>query len=332
MTRVLVTGATGFIGLRLVKVLREAGMKVLALSRGGLGAWADTGVASIAADLTEIRSVSNVCTDVDGVFHLAGYAHAGDANDGHAAGVHRQLTVEGTRALLREACRAGVKRFVFVSSVKAMGEGSEECVDETVSASPATEYGRAKLEAEQLVLSCGRSHGMHVCILRLPLVYGPGVKGNLFNMIRAIDCGRFPPLPKVANKRSMVHVDDVVNALRMSFENSKANGEVFLLTDGRVYSTYDIYSSIRRALGKKPVTWAMPLVVLRAVAHIGDTVGHMRSRPFFFDGATLNKLLGSACYSSKKIQQSLGFEPSQTLEAALPEIINLYRSGAARLN
>lgn len=332
MTRVLVTGATGFIGRRLVKALREVGTKVLALSRGS-EAWGDEGVASIAADLTEASAIENVCAGVDGVFHLAGYAHAGDANDERAAGIHRQLTVGGTFALLREACRAGVKRFVFVSSVKAMGEGSEDdCIDETAPALPASEYGRAKLEAEQLVLSCNRDHGMHACVLRLPLVYGPGVKGNLHSMIKAIDYGRFPPLPKVANKRSLVHVDDVVRALLVSLKNPAAKGEVFILTDGRIYSTYDIYISIRRALGKTPATWAMPLSMLRMIAHIGDTVGYIRARPFFFDSETLNKLLGSACYSSKKIEQRLGFEPSQTLEAALPEIINSYRLGAARLN
>lgn len=329
MTVALVTGATGFIGRRLLKALCEANVNVKAVSRSESinvdSAWADKGVTFIVADLTQAATVEKICTDVDVVFHLAGYAHTAEANDERAMAIHRALTVEGTRALLKEARRAGVKRFVFASSVKAVGEDGEQCIDETAPAFPTTEYGRAKLEAERLVLAHGRDCGIHVCVLRLPLVYGPGVKGNLLHMIRTIERNRFPPLSAADNKRSMVHVDDVVRALRLAGENPKANGEVYLVTDGRVYSTYDIYSSIRRALGKTMPSWSVPFGALRAVALIGDAIGHMRSYPFFFNSVVLNKLFASAWYSTKKIEQHLQFHPTQTLEEALPMIIAEYR-------
>lgn len=286
----------------------------------------------VVADLTEVTSLDRLCDGVDTVFHLAGYAHSADANGDSDAAIHRRVTVEGTRALLDRARRAGVKRFVYVSSVKAMGEGSEECIDETVMALPVTEYGRAKFEAEQLVLALGCDRGMHVCVLRLPLVYGPGIKGNLLKMIMAIDSGRFPPLPEVHNKRSMVHVDDVVQALRLAVENPKANGEVYLVTDGRAYSTHEIYVFIRRALGKTELSWTVPLGALRAVAHIGDVIGHIRARPFFFNSIMLNKLLGSVWYSSGKIERDLEFKPTKTLEATLPAIIEEYRKVGRQQN
>lgn len=328
--RVLVTGATGFIGRRLVKALCDADMEVKVLSRhGSVGDLVRNcpggKIIPVAADLTRVASLDQVCTDVDDVCHLAGYAHTEDTNDESAVSIHRQVTVNGTRLLLEQARREGVRRFIFVSSVKATGEGGAECVDETAAAMPVTEYGRAKLEAEQLVLGAGRDTEMHVCVLRLPLVYGPGVKGNLLQMIKAIDNGRFPPPPGVSNRRSMVHVDDVVRALRLAVENPKANGEVYLVTDGRVYSTREMYVLIRRALGGAEPRWAVPAGALRAIAWMGDAIGCMRGRPFFFNSIVLDKLLGSAWYSSAKIERDLGFKPTHTFETALPAMVEEYR-------
>lgn len=331
--RVLVTGATGFVGRQLVKALSTAGANVRALIRprhagSGSPPYSYGNVIPMMGDLTEPDSLRCACDDIDTVFHLAGYAHADDANGDAAAMLHRQITVEGTRVLLAEALTAGVRRFVFVSSVKAAGEGCEECLDETAPASPVTSYGRAKLEAEQIVLEMGRGHGMHVSVLRLPLVYGSGNKGNLPRMIEAIDQGRFPPLPEVHNKRSMVHVDDVVQALRLAVENPRANGEVYLVTDGRAYSTYEICALIRRALGRAEPKWKVPIGVLRAAAGIGDAISRVRGLPFFFNSVTLNKLVGSAWYSSEKIERDLGFRRTHTLETALPEMVEEYRGRA----
>lgn len=328
--RALVTGATGFIGRQLVEVLSTAGTNVRALIRPRHAAVGSRpqpygSVMPVIGDLTEPDSLRHACDDVDTVFHLAGYAHADDANDDGAAMLHRQITVKGTRVLLVEALSAGVRCFVFVSSVKAMGESCEERLDETAPALPVTSYGRAKFEAEQVVLELGRVHGMHVSVLRLPLVYGSGNKGNLPRMIEAIDRGRFPSLSNVHNKRSMVHVDDVVQALRLTVENPKANGEVYLVTDGRVYSTYEICAAIRHALGIVKPRREVPTSVLRATAGIGDAISRIRGRSFFFNSLTLNKLIGSAWYSSDKIERDLGFRPTHTLETALPEMVEEYR-------
>lgn len=322
-------GATGFIGRRAVDVLRQQGVAIHALTRdaGKIAAlWADGSVAEFRADLTGGEDLRDAFRDADTMLHLAGYAHASDQDSPEAERLHQATTVEGTRALLSAAVAAGVRRFVFLSSVKAMGEGGEDCLDETASEAPASHYGRAKLEAERLVLAAGREHGMHVCVLRLPLVYGPGNKGNIPRMIEAIDRGRFPPLPEMNNRRSMVHVDDVVQALLFAVENSAANGQVFIVTDGRTYSTRQIYTGICQALGRAVPAWTIPIWVLRLGARLGDAMERISGRAMPLTTSTLDKLLGSAWYSSDKIRRELGFVPRHALFDALPDMIAEYRS------
>ena len=163
-----VSGATGFIGGKLLASLVNSGINVRVLVRPAAThtkacSWPSTQVNVVSGDLTEPASLRNILDGVDCLFHLAGYAHAEDANSDAAGSLHRRVTVEGTRALVAEAKRAGVKHFIFVSSVKAMGEGSDSLLDEAAAAQPTTQYGRAKLEAEHLVLEAGATSAMLSC-------------------------------------------------------------------------------------------------------------------------------------------------------------------------
>jgi nucleoside-diphosphate-sugar epimerase len=273
--------------------------------------------------------MSGVCAGADTVFHLAGVAHAVDEGSLEVDAQHQAVTLEGTRYLLTDAISQGVRRFIFVSSVKAMGEGGADGLDESTDPAPQSAYGRAKLEAEQLVLAAGREHGLHAAVLRLPLVYGPGNKGNIPRMIAAIDRGRFPSLPETGNRRSMVHVDDVVQALLLAADNPAANGQVFIVTDGRTYSTREIYEAICKALGRSVPGWSVPAWLLRLGAGAGDVLQRIAGRPMPLTTGTLDKLLGSAWYSSDKIRRQLGFAPRHTLYDALPEIVAEYRAGSA---
>jgi len=324
---VLVTGATGFIGRRLVEALRSRNVVVHALVRHGSRAprtsWPAGAVIERHGDLDRPQTLDGVCAGVETVFHLAGYS--GPEPDAAAENAHWQVTVEGTRALLAQARMAGVRRFVFVSSVKAMGEVGESCLDESSPAAPVSSYGRAKLEAERLVLEAGKQHGMLVCNLRLPLVYGRDNRGNIWRMIAAIDRGRFPPLPETGNRRSMLHVDDVIQALRLAAENSAAHGQTYIVTDGRVYSTYQIYVAVCKALGRLVPRWTIPISLLRTMARIGDVIGKIRGRGFVFDSGVLDKLTGSACYSCEKIMTELGYRPTRFLEDGLREMVDEYR-------
>jgi nucleoside-diphosphate-sugar epimerase len=233
--------------------------------------------------------------------------------------------VDGTRALITEAVRAGVRRVVFVSSVKAMGEGGSNCLDENAIPQPTTFYGRAKYDAELAVREAGEKHGMQVVVLRLPLIYGAGVKGNLRRMIEAVDRGHFPPIPEVGNKRSMVDVRDVVQALLLAAQDAEANGHVYIVTDGYMYSTRQIYEWINTALGRTVPRWTVPLVLLRTSAKLGDVAGRL-GLPAPINSDALEKLLGSACYSSEKIQRDLGFRAVHCLRDVVPEMVAAYRN------
>jgi nucleoside-diphosphate-sugar epimerase len=299
---------------------------VRATSRGGLPGPPGT-VAVRLGDLTEPESLRSVCQNVDSLFHLAGYAHAQDADNPRAADVHHSITVDGTRALISEAVRAGVRRVIFASSVKAMGEGGDRCLDESAMLRPETSYGRARRDAEMAVLEAGEKHGMHVVVLRLPLVYGAGVKGNLRRMIEAVDRRRFPPIPEVGNKRSMVDVRDVVQALLLAAGNARASGQVYIVTDGYTYSTRQIYEWMAAALGRPLSRWTVPLAVLRTAAKVGDIVNRV-GVPAPIDTNALEKLLGSACYSSGKIQRDLGFRAAYRFPDVVPEMVAAYRNSA----
>lgn len=323
---VLIAGATGFIGRKLVDELRAQKTSICVLGRDFSkisSLWPRGDVPGRSGDIARAETLKDVCAGVHTVFHLASYAE--EVPHDESEDPHWRVTVEGTRHFLEAAARSGVKRFIYVSSVKAMGEGGESCLDESSLAAPVSPYGRAKLEAERLVLEAGKQHGMRVCNLRLPLVYGRDNRGNIWRMIAAIDRGRFPPLPETGNRRSMVHVDDVIQALQLAAENPAASGQTYIVTDGQVYSSHQIYVAIYKELGRPAPRWTIPIGPLRAMASMGDMIGKIRGRGFIFDSQVLEKLTGSACYSSEKIRTELGYQPTRFLEDGLREMVDEYK-------
>ena len=310
----LVTGSTGMLGRPLCHTLHSLGWKVIAMTRTQEQVPCDE---SIQADLALNKTLS-IPPDTDVVFHLAGKAHAlsetkQDENE------YLRINTEGTRVLLEAAKSSGVRRFVFFSSVKSMSEGGPGCLDETSPCLPVTPYGKSKFEAERLVLE--GNFVPEPVVLRLSMVYGTSPKGNLPRMIEAVSKGRFPPIPEFGNKRSMVHVEDVVQAALLAAEKPEAIGKIFIVTDGQPYSTRELYEWICKALGQPVPSWRVPEVVFRGLAKIGDTISTLRGRRFVFDSDTLEKLAGSAWYSSKKIEKELGFQAKHHLRESLPNII-----------
>lgn len=319
---VLVTGGTGFIGGHLVNELLRQGAEVRVLTRSpdrATGLQSRGKVRFVHGDLGAPGSLEGVCDGVATLFHLASCTHMlGAAAD--QSEHHREVTEQGTLALLRVAQAAGVECFVFVSSVKAMGEESDRRLDESAEPAPENAYGLAKLHAERAVLETGRHSGMRTTVLRLPMVYGPDNKGNLPRMIAAIRKHRFPPPPDVHNRRSMVHVDDTVQAMLLAAVQERADGQVYIVTDGRVYSTRSIYRMIAANLGRRPAGWSLPLWSIRLGAGIGDLLLRL-GLPAPLNSGVMRKLFGSAWYSADKIRDQLGFDPRYDLARALPEMV-----------
>jgi nucleoside-diphosphate-sugar epimerase len=311
--KVLLTGATGFVGQVLTQKLQAENIAIRALVRDKSKL---IELEAVSLDLTEEWPL-NPCTGVDTVFHLAGKAHALSeiaADDKE----YQLINTEGTRKLLVAAQQAGVKRFIFFSSVKAVGDMAV-MQDETNESLPDTPYGQSKRAAEELVLTGG--YVPHPVVIRPCMIYGNTDKGNLPRMIKAIKRGFFPPLPEVHNQRSMVHVDDVVQAAWLAANNPVAVGKIYVVTDGQPYSTRQLYEWICAALNKKPLPFSIPISILNLMAKVGDKISQLRDKRFLFDSNALEKLLGSAWYSSAKIETELGFKAKRNLQEALPEIV-----------
>ena len=297
MLNVLVTGATGFVGQHLIKRLKLDGCNIKVISRRPV-----LGVEVIICDFLKDDIPDNALKDIDIVFHLAGYAHDLKSEPGIEQTYHK-INVSVTVDLLSLSDKHNVKKFIFVSSVKAGGSPIKgNCASEKDQNSPDGIYGETKREAELRILETGRESSMHVSILRPALIYGPKVKGNLQLMMQGIKKGWFPPLPEIGNRRSMIHVDDIVRALLFLSNNKKSNGEVFIATDGRVYSSRNIYEIMCHVLDKNIPNWSVPRLLFNAIARLSSGFKYK-----------MDKLLGDECYSSKKLQ-SLGFKAQKELK------------------
>jgi len=312
----LVTGATGFIGSYLCKELLKQGAIVKALIHTPTeGNWSS----SFVCNLGKQKIPKEALEGVEIVFHLAGYAHSLIQRSGDDD-LYHQINVEGTRMLLEAAREEKVKKCIFFSSVKSIGEENNLRLDETTEPKPLSEYGKSKLEAEKLLL-LGR-YVEFPTVLRMVMVYGNSNKGNLPKMIKAISKNWFPPFPKIKNKRSMIHVEDVIQGAVLAALSDVSSGEIYILSDGTDYSTRELYEAIRKAMGKKVPSWGIPLLVLQVAAKIGDILRFIIRRRIFIDSDNLQKLIGSSYYSSKKAVSELGFAPKNTLFDSLPNIIS----------
>jgi len=297
MTNYLVTGSTGFIGNRLLGLLKTIECDVRLLSRSEVNNYE-----TVLCNLGQDRIPERALKSVDTIFYLAGFAH--DLQDPNKIeNLYRAVNVEATVELARLAVKNCVKRFVFVSSVKAGGLPlSEHCASESDQSDPEGVYGRSKREVELKLLKIGKESGMHISIIRPSLVYGPVVKGNLQRMLSGIAKGWFPPLPETFNRRSMIHVDDLVRAILLVSEDKRANGEIFIATDGTPHSSRDIYNAMCDVLDKSIPKWSVPKILFDIVSAANPRIKYK-----------FNKLLGDECYSSAKLE-ALGFKAKKTLK------------------
>ena len=251
---ILLTGATGFIGNRLYKALKNHGREIVAISRNSNTDFSNLYVSDISRQNLPMKAFKGVTS----VFHLAGYAHD-LSNPAGKEEKYKKVNVEATVNLAKVSIKAGVQKFIYVSSTKAGSPNVTNPSVNSISEKPQGIYGRTKRKAEQELLKISKDSGMKVIIVRPSLVYGPNVKGNLATMINGIKKGWFPPLPDAGNSRSMIHVDDLVLALLL-LEKSIGNfGEIFIATDSNCYSSKEIYACLCKAAGRKVPKWEVPI-------------------------------------------------------------------------
>ena len=261
---ILVTGATGFVGRHLCALLRERGLAYRAISRHPRQGHLAIGEMSSRTDWSDaLRQVS--C-----VIHLAARVHVMQETEGDPLSAFRAMNVETTLSLARQAAASGVKRFVFVSSVKVNGErtkaGHPFCADDLPA--PEDAYGISKAEAEAALLALSRETGMEVVIVRPPLVYGPGVGANFAALMRWAARGIPSPLGACNNSRSLVYVGNLCDLLRHVVDHPRAAGEIFLVSDGYDPSTRELFQSLSLLQGARGMQLPIPPALLRALASV----------------------------------------------------------------
>jgi nucleoside-diphosphate-sugar epimerase len=294
MNKVLLTGSTGFIGTKLASAIESKNLSIKVISRNKHPKF-ETEI----CDFLTMSFSNNIMKDVDTVFHLAGIAH----DSFNQKEDFYSVNVKATERLGKLAAKSGVKKFIFVSSVKSGGSGRDGFfINEKDQGIPEGIYGKTKREAEEKLLQIGLNSDMHVSIIRPALVYGPNVKGNLSLMMKGIKSGWFPPLPKINNSRSMVHVDDVVRAMIFVANTEKAKGEIFNVTDGKAHSSREIYEIMCKILGKSVPKWSVPEILFKSMGLINSEFKYK-----------VDKLFGDDYYSSKKLEK-IGFHIERTLE------------------
>lgn len=321
----LVTGATGFIGGRLVDALRRDGVAVRAYVRTPSRRL--DGVETVAGGLDEADALRRACDGVDAIYHCAGYAHAD--RDPDAAERHRAVNFEGARRLAEAAGRAGARRLVFLSSVKAMGPTAAAPVAEDWPEPPDSDYGRAKRAAEAAIQDAAARHGFEAVSLRLAMTYGAGGRGNLAAMAGMVARGLLPPPPETGNRRSLVHVDDVVEAMRSAASHPGAPGRAFIVAHPEAHSGREIYDALRAALGLAPARLSAPAAAFSIAAWLGEALERSVGLRAPVNRQAMERLFGSACYSPAKIADRIGWRARIGLEEGLREMLEGQRRTAA---
>jgi len=305
--RILVTGANGLVGRHLCLTLCQQQHAVVAAVRavdcGNDGLLQTVSITDIDAD----SDWSAALQKVDVVVHLAARVHVMTDASCDPLAAYRQVNVAGTLNLARQATQAGVKRFIFISSVKVNGEYTEigrPFTEENV-ANPQDAYGQSKLEAEQGLLLLAKQTAMEMVIIRPPLVYGAGVKANFSRMLLAVRLGIPLPLGAIHNKRSFVYVGNLVSLILRCLDHPSAVSQVFLVSDGLDLPTTELLKECAVALGVKSRLWPLPQ---RLIESLASMVGK---------GDEAQRLCGSLQVDISKARALLGWTPPFSVEDGL---------------
>jgi nucleoside-diphosphate-sugar epimerase len=322
MARVAITGAGGFLGRHLCEELAGRHFEVRGIVRRptALPAGVDVRVVREIGDEKEIREALEGC---DGLVHLAARVHMIEETASDPLAAFRLVNVEGTRSVLEGAAAAGVRRFVFVSSVKAIGEGDERIWDEDTPPSPSDPYGVSKLEAEELIRALAPARGLETTILRIPLVYGPGMRANMLRLFQLVDRGIPLPFGAITNRRSLVYVGNVVAAIAIALESPAAGGETFFVSDGEDVSTGELVRKIAAALGRSPRLIGVPPKLFELAGRWGDAVP--RPVPWPVRSPQIRRLLGSLAIDPGKLARTTGFVAPYRLDEGLARTAAWYR-------
>jgi nucleoside-diphosphate-sugar epimerase len=310
LVKVLVTGSQGFVGAAVSSLAQHHGWSVVQHQRNPNRALSDeTNVCCIIDAHTDWTPILR---DVDCIVHCAAHVHQMNSTENSSINLYDEVNHKGTLNLARQAAQFGVKRFVFLSSIKVNGEWTKEGQPFTrrVAQAPEDAYGLSKYHAERGLREIEKQTGIEVVIIRPPLVYGPGVKANFLSMMKAVD-RRIPlPFAAISNQRSLVYLDNLVDLIVRCCSHPKAAGQTFLVTDGQDVSIAQLLRMIGHAMGKSlwlipiPAQWLSVLFLISGKGELG------------------RRLLGSLQLDISETERVLGWRPPYTLDKGIQTTVD----------
>ena len=309
MKNICVTGASGFVSKFLCKVLASSNKSVRGIVRT-----LDT---SMNLSKVEYVSVGDMTSGInwnkhlngfDCIIHCAGKAHV--MNEKKGSDEYHLINTELTKNLAEQAVSAGVKKFIFLSTIKVNGESTGNNNQNSIFTSkdipnPQDAYSTSKLEAEKLLWEISAKTNLEVVVVRLPLVYGYGSKGNLAKLIKLINSGMFLPFSLINNKRSLIGIDNLVDLLIRCIDSTFAAGKTFLISDGEDLSTPDLIKLIASSMGKKARLFPFPVFLLKFLGFI------------FGKRKEINRLAGSLIIDNSYTKRTLNWTPPLSVKEGI---------------
>jgi nucleoside-diphosphate-sugar epimerase len=315
--KVLITGATGFIGSHLIPRLNQiSDCQIVAAIRNedSQKKLPITVATVIVGEIDHQTNWSQALREVEVVIHLAARAHILQEQVPNSEAEFIRVNTQGTANLVQQSIQAGVKHFIFISSIGAVATLSNEILTETSSCQPDTPYGRSKLQAEQALINLASNSSMTWTILRPTLVYGEGNPGNMASLIQLVKLGLPLPLGLVKNRRSFLYVGNLVDAIAICLTHSQAKNQLFVISDGQTLSTPELIKQIARALNRSIVLIPIPLSLIKLLVVMADQLEKLLGKPLPVNSSTVNRLLGSLTIDNSLICQTLNWQPPYTID------------------
>jgi nucleoside-diphosphate-sugar epimerase len=317
---ILVTGASGFIGTALCRHLIRQGRRVVGVVRRQ-SAKLPAGVERrVVPDIGLATDWTGRLDDVDTVIHLAARVHVMREQAVSPLYAFRYVNTYGTRKLAKASVAQGVRRLIYISSVKALGDGRPDGApyrDDDIPA-PTDAYGQSKLEGERILDEVGGEGRIETVVLRPPLVYGPGVRGNFRALMKLCDTPFPLPLGELDNRRSLLAQDNLIDAITLAIEDPRAIGRTYLLRDGEDLSTSELIRRLRLALGRPERLVAAPVGILPALGNVRRIAG------------AVQRLTGTLTVDDRAIRRELGWSPPVDVDTALSAVATAWRNGWGR--
>ena len=315
MSKILVTGASGFIGQSLCSALLNDGFPVRAAVRSELPFLIAGGLEVVhIGELDAQTDWGNVCLDVDCVIHCAARVHIMNETEADALAAYRAVNVDGTRRLAEQAAEMGVRRLIYLSSIKVNGEMtvSGDIFSPSDKVFPKDPYGISKWEAELILREVASQTGLEVVIVRPPLVYGPRVKGNFLSILRWLSYGIPLPLGKIYNQRSLVGINNFVDLIITCVHHPAAANKTFLVSDGEDLSTTELLHRLGAALGKPARLLPVPVSLFELAAGLAGKQ------------EIVHRLLGNLQVDISMTKETLDWEPHLSIDEGFQKTAQWY--------